>query len=89
MQYPEWLASHRDSLSREDCTRYGKQMEVMAAICSEFEKPPEQNEGTSDKILQLMQELQRYGQPPEDLAGDVVSYNSVSKENDECPNLSY
>ncbi len=74
-QYPDWLSSHHDQVSSEDFQRYSKQLEVMQAICAEFEKPTEGAESTqasSDKILQLMQQLQQYGQPPEDLAGDNV-----------------
>ena len=42
----------------------------------EFEKPgPASSEqsATSERVLELMQQLQKYGQPPEDLAGENVS----------------
>ena len=50
----------------------------MKAICGEFENPSEgegaKEEGSSsEKILHLMQQLQQYGQPPEDMAGENVS----------------
>ena len=58
----------------------------MKAICVEFEKPAtaaattaegsESSQASSDKVLQLMQQLQQYGQPPDDLAGDNVRFLS-------------
>lgn len=63
-------------MSKEDYQRYSKQLEIMTAICREFEKSPEEEAAasSSETILQLMQELQQYGQPPEDLAGENVGW---------------
>jgi peroxin-19 len=70
-QYPEWLRSHEDSLSPEDRARYGKQLEIMTAICTEFEGQGEEME-KQERILQLMQKLQECGQPPDDLGGEPI-----------------
>ena len=61
-QYPEWLASHRDEISAEDLARYGRQLEVMRAICGEFEAERERDSGEvkharTERILQLMQQV--------------------------------
>lgn len=87
-QYPEWLDSHSDSISSEDRSRYTRQLDIMKAICHQFE---EEGEGTDkqEKILQLMQELQECGQPPDDLGGTPLSQmglppNSSSQTPDQC-----
>ena len=61
-QYPEWLASHRDEISAEDLARYGRQLEVMRAICGEFEAERERDSSEvkharTERILQLMQQV--------------------------------
>lgn len=56
-QYPEWLRSHSAEVSQEDLKRYSKQLELMNTICSEFERQPEGDKTSSDKIMQLMQEV--------------------------------
>ena len=55
-------------MPEEDYQRYCKQLEIMRGICEEFD-----GQSSSEKILELMQQLQQYGQPPEDLAGENVS----------------
>ena len=59
-QYPEWLSQHKDRLSKEDYLRYSKQLEVMTAICQEFEKEGQESEGRGrhfDRVLELMQQV--------------------------------
>lgn len=55
-------------MPEEDYQRYCKQLEIMRGICAEFD-----GQSSSERILELMQQLQQYGQPPEDLAGENVS----------------
>lgn len=74
-QYPDWLQSHEEKLSPEDKERYMKQYEIMKTICGEFEKETTGEEEESQKqenILQLMQQLQDCGQPPDDLGGGPI-----------------
>ena len=78
LQYPDWLEKNCNSVSEADLKRYKKQLQIMTTICDEFEKPGReggegQGQSVSERILQLMQELQRYGQPPADLATEAVS----------------
>ena len=64
----------------EDYQRYSKQLEVMETICREFENPTGGAEASSEKILQLMQQLQQHGQPPDDMAGENVSMASADQQ---------
>ncbi|KAK2587007.1 hypothetical protein KPH14_010974 [Odynerus spinipes] len=74
-KYPEWLEQKKDTLSSGDLQRYTKQLELMQKVCSELEK--EQDTDTDEikkrrfeTILSLMQDMQTYGQPPEELVGE-------------------
>ena len=45
-QYPGWLAAHKGQLSSDEFSRYSKQLEIMRAICHEFEEEEkEEREG--------------------------------------------
>jgi peroxin-19 len=75
-KYPQWLEDNKDSLSKDELTRYGKQLDLMRNVCHEFEA---ESEGDSSEeksarfqnILKTMQAMQECGSPPKDLIGDV------------------
>ena len=61
-QYPEWIGAHRDKLSDTDYKRYSEQLEVMRAVCDEFEKEQasdsqEEKQARFDKVMQLMHQV--------------------------------
>ncbi|KAM3866486.1 peroxisomal biogenesis factor 19 [Diretmus argenteus] len=73
-KYPEWLDANKATLSPEDYQRYEQQAKIMGDICKQFEKEEDggaEREGTFERILELMQQLQDLGQPPKELAGDA------------------
>ena len=62
MQYPDWLAKHKESLSKDDLTRYSEQFQVMKGVCEEYER--EKKEDSSEvqharfeKILEMMHKV--------------------------------
>ncbi|XP_043274822.1 peroxisomal biogenesis factor 19 isoform X1 [Venturia canescens] len=77
-KYPAWLEEKKTTLPPDDLEKYNKQLELMQKVCTELEN---ENETDSeevkkqrfDTILALMQEMQNYGQPPEELVGDQQS----------------
>ncbi|CAH1798044.1 unnamed protein product [Owenia fusiformis] len=76
-KYPAWLSDNRESLSKEDKDRYEAQQQMMTNICTEFES--EQQTDSEDvqkerfeKILDLMQKMQEFGQPPKDIVGEMA-----------------
>lgn len=75
-KYPEWLQSHRESLSAEQFEKYQAQHNVMGKICEQFEaESPADSEATQkarfETVLDLMQQLQDLGHPPKELAGEM------------------
>ncbi|XP_016898052.1 peroxisomal biogenesis factor 19 isoform X2 [Cynoglossus semilaevis] len=73
-KYPEWLESNKTSLSAEDYQRYEQQAKVMGEICKHFEEEghgADDKDGSFESIMGLMQQLQDFGQPPKELAGDT------------------
>lgn len=82
-KYPEWLEENKSKLSEEQLTKYSSQLEVMKKVCAEFENMSEDDsEDVKSKkfstVLKLMQEMQDYGYPPEELIGS--STMNISNE---------
>ncbi|KAL1140046.1 hypothetical protein AAG570_007023 [Ranatra chinensis] len=74
-KYPNWLEEHKDELSKSDFDNFNQQLGILRDVCSEFEKES-LNESSEtkklrfDKILSLMENMQKLGHPPKDLVGN-------------------
>jgi len=62
-KYPEWLSTNKDKISVEEYKRYCKHAEYVEEICRVYENEP----ANTDKVVNLMQQMQEYGQPPLDM----------------------
>lgn len=75
-KYPQWIDEHKDTLSSSDLGRYNNQLDIMRRICDQFELPEPSSDdeklANQKRILDLMQQLQQYGQPPPELADNMV-----------------
>ncbi|NXF84932.1 PEX19 factor, partial [Eubucco bourcierii] len=74
-KYPEWLRAHGEALPEEQLARYRAQHRVMGSICQQLEgeqagEGEEQRRARFEALLDLMQQLQDLGHPPQELAGD-------------------
>eukprot|EP00804_Cyclotella_cryptica_P002396 CCRYP_004095-RA/>CCRYP_004095-RA protein AED:0.06 eAED:0.06 QI:178/1/1/1/1/1/2/102/358 len=71
-RFPEWLARNNPSngggLSREDYERYGKQYTYFQRIVRVYETEPENFE----RLMELMQDIQEYGQPPVEIIKELA-----------------
>jgi hypothetical protein len=63
-EYPRFLAEKKNTLSSEDKSRFESQFSAYRALRATFEQDPD----NTDKIMQIMQDLERYGQPPEEIS---------------------
>jgi len=75
-KYPEWLTSNKESLSSADHSRFENQLELMTQICTEFETEApadseERKQQRFEHILEALQKMQQYGQPPEQLVSTL------------------
>jgi len=74
-KYPDYLADHRDSLTKEQFDIYNKQCDITRKICFKFEEESESDTEKEKKarfkeIHGMMQEMQLLGNPPKELTGD-------------------
>jgi len=73
-KYPSWLASNS---KHPDIDKYTKQHLVVEQLCKIFEAEKDSDEESvkskrKTDVIELMQKMQSYGQPPEDMMENVV-----------------
>ena len=67
-EFPIWLENNWEKCSQEDLERYNKQLDKVTEICDLFDKDGEVN---SDSIFEKLNQLQEFGQPPQELMTKV------------------
>jgi len=67
-KYPEWLALQVDSLPTEEYERYGRQYQYFQRIVAVYETEPD----NFPRIMELMHDVQEYGQPPAEIIKDLA-----------------
>lgn len=75
-KFPTWLEENASKITPEEKERYEKQIELMKDVCKELEMETDNDaadvkRNRFEKVLNLMQKLQDYGQPPTEIVGDV------------------
>lgn len=69
-KFPEWLAEAKEKklLSEEDYNRYGHQYQYFQRIVAVYETDP----NNFPRLLELMQDIQEYGQPPAEIIKELA-----------------
>ncbi|KAG8476117.1 hypothetical protein CXB51_032881 [Gossypium anomalum] len=67
-RYPKWLEEHKSSLSKEEYERYSNQYELMNELNGVYENDP----NNFTRIFDLMQKMQEFGQPPNDIVQELA-----------------
>lgn len=74
-KYPAWLSDHKSSLDAKEYEKYESQHQLMSQICREFEleisDSEEDKKKQFEKVLQLMQKIQTFGNPPKELVSNI------------------
>jgi peroxin-19 len=67
-RYPSWLDTNKDKLSVQEFEQYTKQETCFQRIVASYERAP----NDTKVIMDLMTEMQNYGQPPKELVKDLL-----------------
>lgn len=67
-KYPAWLESHRDSLSTEELEKYQLQQRYIHDILRQYDSNPDD----ITTLMQLLQQMQSCGQPPQDIIDELA-----------------
>lgn len=69
-KFPEWLASKKDTLSAEEWDQRNRQYDCFRRLVQAYESEEEGKE--TAKLLEIMQEVQEYGQPPPEIINEIA-----------------
>ncbi|KXZ54253.1 hypothetical protein GPECTOR_5g343 [Gonium pectorale] len=67
-RYPPWLETHQGTLPAEEYSRYVAQYESVVRVCAHYESAP----NDYSKLMELIQEMQTYGDPPGDIVEEMT-----------------
>jgi peroxin-19 len=67
-KFPEWLALHRPKLREAEYNDYGKQYQTFQRLIAVYDTEPD----NFPRLMELMYDLQKYGQPPADIIKDLA-----------------
>eukprot|EP00198_Chlamydomonas_reinhardtii_P013080 XP_001702417.1 Pex19-like protein [Chlamydomonas reinhardtii] len=67
-RYPPWLEAHSGKLPADEYGRYVAQYEAVQRVCEHYEKAP----ADYAKLMDLIQEMQTYGDPPGDIVEEMT-----------------
>ncbi|KAJ8614234.1 hypothetical protein CTAYLR_001163 [Chrysophaeum taylorii] len=75
-EYPVWLAEHREGLTSAEYVQYGTQYQYFQRIVAVYEHEPE----NFPRLVELLQDLQEYGQPPAEIIKQLAPGLEFSKD---------
>ena len=67
-RYPKWLEENRSKLSKDEYERHSHQYQIIKDLIQVYENEPE----NFNKIVEFMQKMQEYGQPPSDIVQELA-----------------
>lgn len=84
-KYPVWLDANKASLTSEDSNRYSAQLNLIQRAVSLYDEETEEDTDEVrgkrfEEMIQIMQQMQLCGQPPEDLVGSLPPGWSVDDQ---------
>ena len=80
-KYPVWIKKNKKKISDEDVIRYEAQLVKIRAIIQAFDD----EEKDFQKIVTLLQEMQAFGMPPDEIMKELQAKNAAKGEPDFNP----
>lgn len=77
-KFPEWLASKKGELSAEEWKQRNRQYDCFRRLVQAYESEEEGKE--TSKLLEIMQEVQEYGQPPPEIINEIAPGLELDEE---------
>eukprot|EP00533_Pseudo-nitzschia_delicatissima_P010525 CAMPEP_0116095768 /NCGR_PEP_ID=MMETSP0327-20121206/9838_1 /TAXON_ID=44447 /ORGANISM="Pseudo-nitzschia delicatissima, Strain B596" /LENGTH=323 /DNA_ID=CAMNT_0003587455 /DNA_START=85 /DNA_END=1056 /DNA_ORIENTATION=+ len=77
-KFPEWLASKKDELPPEEWDQRNKQYDCFRRLVEAYED--DEGGKQTPKLLEIMQEVQEYGQPPPEIINEIAPGLDLDEE---------
>jgi peroxin-19 len=75
-RFPSWLEENKDNLSEEEFQNRSKQYKCFQKLIDVYESEP----ANVKKLMELMQDVQEYGQPPPDIIKEIAPGLDLDEE---------
>eukprot|EP00593_Proboscia_inermis_P011775 CAMPEP_0171325396 /NCGR_PEP_ID=MMETSP0816-20121228/116784_1 /TAXON_ID=420281 /ORGANISM="Proboscia inermis, Strain CCAP1064/1" /LENGTH=227 /DNA_ID=CAMNT_0011824565 /DNA_START=303 /DNA_END=986 /DNA_ORIENTATION=- len=75
-RFPRWLAESKSHLSEVDYNRHGQQYQYFQRIVALYEHDPD----NFPRLMELMQDIQEFGQPPAEIINDLAPGLEFNKD---------
>ncbi|KAF8603583.1 Pex19-domain-containing protein [Ceratobasidium sp. AG-I] len=87
-KFPAYFDAHPE-LSEDDKKRYKKQQELVKKILAVFERPgyTDEDAAASKEVLELMNQMQELGSPPNEIMGEVPPGFDFGTEGGKVPDM--
>jgi len=85
-KYPPWLEANKSKISAEEFENYEKQYDCFQRILESYKAEPVD----TNLIMNLMKDMQEYGQPPEEIVTDMIPTldgDPSNKDMEKCPTM--
>ncbi len=77
-KFPAWLSSKKDELTPEEWEKRNKQYDCFRRLVHAYEGEEEAKQ--TPKLLEIMQEVQEYGQPPPEIINEIAPGLDLDEE---------
>eukprot|EP00531_Pseudo-nitzschia_arenysensis_P018765 CAMPEP_0116132460 /NCGR_PEP_ID=MMETSP0329-20121206/9559_1 /TAXON_ID=697910 /ORGANISM="Pseudo-nitzschia arenysensis, Strain B593" /LENGTH=335 /DNA_ID=CAMNT_0003626975 /DNA_START=79 /DNA_END=1086 /DNA_ORIENTATION=+ len=77
-KFPAWLSSKKDELAPEEWEKRKKQYDCFRRLVQAYEDEEEAKQ--TPKLLEIMQEVQEYGQPPPEIINEIAPGLDLDEE---------
>lgn len=71
-KFPAWLASKKQELAPDEWDQRNRQYQCFQRLVQAYENESTDQKGQTAKLLEIMQEVQEYGQPPHEIINEIA-----------------
>jgi len=79
-KFPEFMKENEGKASEEKMKQYQDQYKCFQELCEVFENSKPNDEGDDKKVMDLMQKMQSYGPPPQEIMSGLLPGVQFDKE---------
>jgi peroxin-19 len=71
-QFPAWLETNKEKLTEDDWEQRNQQYKVFQELVQVYEQEDGDSKNKTERLMELMQKVQEYGQPPAEIINEIA-----------------
>jgi peroxin-19 len=77
-KFPAWLKAHQNTISSQEWKQRQQQFKIFQQLVQVYED--NDNNNKTDRLMDLMQQLQQFGQPPTEIINEIAPELQLNNE---------